>query len=276
MSQPQISDGSRFAKYTEDLPDRGQASDLVTQILREAILDGTLQPSSWLRESELVRELGVSRTPVREALQRLSAESLVTITARQGAMVSRMTVEDILEVYVVRENLEGFAARHRSQQHLDQLEVILSRMVRATPEGCPADLADLNLSFHKVIREAAANHYLDHFLTQVEFAVRRFGRTTFEIPGRAEEAMDEHRRIVEALRAGDAQEAERLAIEHMRRARIAYPDVDRPVIHVEASGAGQRHYDPKEVLDVPLVDAHEQLYYIREGYLSSNVDKGSM
>jgi hypothetical protein len=51
----------------------------------------------------------------------------------------------------------------------------------------------------------------------------------------------------------------------MRRARIAYQDVDRPVIHVEASGAGQRHYDPKEVLDVPLVDAHEQLYYIREG-----------
>jgi hypothetical protein len=48
-------------------------------------------------------------------------------------------------------------------------------------------------------------------------------------------------------------------------ARIAYQDVDRPVIHVEASGAGQRHYDPKEVLDVPLVDAHEQLYYIREG-----------
>jgi hypothetical protein len=59
-------------------------------------------------------------------------------------------------------------------------------------------------------------------------------------------------------------------------ARIAYPDVDRPVIHVEASGAGQRHYDPKEVLDVPLVDAHAQLFYIREGYLSSNVDKVSM
>jgi DNA-binding GntR family transcriptional regulator len=196
---------------------------MVTQILREAILDGTLQPSSWLRESELARELGVSRTPVREALQRLSAESLVTITARQGATVSRMTVEDILEVYVVRENLEGLAARlaarHRSQQQLDRLEVILSRMVRATPEGRSADLADLNLSFHKVIREAAANHYLDHFLAQVEFAVRRFGRTTFEIPGRAEEAIEEHRRIVEALRAGDAQEAERLATEHMRRAR---------------------------------------------------------
>jgi len=234
VSQLQISDDTRFAKYAEGLPDHGQASDKVTQILREAILDGALRPSAWLRESELARELGVSRTPVREALKRLSAEGLVTITARQGAMVSRMTVEDVLEVYVVRENLEGLAARlaarHRSQQQLDQLEVILSRMTRATSEGRPTDLADLNISFHKVIRKAAANHYLDHFLTRVEFAVRRFGRTTFEMPGRTEEAMEEHRRIVEALRASDAQAAERLATAHMRRARIAYPDVDRPVM----------------------------------------------
>jgi DNA-binding GntR family transcriptional regulator len=148
-------------------------------------------------------------------------------------MVSRVAVEDVLEVYVVRENLEGLAAslaaRHRSQQQLDRLEDILSRMARATSERSPADLADLNLSFHKVIRKAAANHYLDHLLTRVEFAVRRFGRTTFEVPGRAEEAVEEHRRIVEALRAGDAQAAERLATEHKRRARTAYSDVDGPV-----------------------------------------------
>jgi DNA-binding GntR family transcriptional regulator len=69
--------------------------------LRKAILDGALRPPAWLRESELARELGVSRTPVREALKRLSGEGLVTITARQGAVVSPMTVEDMLEVYVV-------------------------------------------------------------------------------------------------------------------------------------------------------------------------------
>jgi DNA-binding GntR family transcriptional regulator len=191
--------------------------------LRKAILDGALRPPAWLRESELARELGVSRTPVREALKRLSGEGLVTITARQGAVVSPMTVEDMLEVYVVRENLEGLAARlaarHRSQQQVSELEDILSRMARATAEGHPVDLANLNISAHKVIRKAAANHYLDRFLTHVEFAVRRFGRTTFKVPGRAEEAMEEHRRTVEALTAGDAQAAEHLATEHMRRAR---------------------------------------------------------
>ena len=190
--------------------------------MREAILDGALRPPAWLRELELARELGVNRTPVREALKRLSGEGLVTITARQGAMVSPMTVEDILEVYVVRENLEGLAtrlaARYRWQQQVSELEDMLPRMTRATAEGRPVDLANLNISFHKVIRKAAANHYLDRFLTQGEFAVRRFGRTT-SVPGRTEEAMEEHHRIVEALTAGDAQAAECLATEHMRRAR---------------------------------------------------------
>ena len=95
----------------------------------------------------------------------------------------------MLEVWcVVRENLEGLAARlaarHRSQQQVSELEDILSRMTRATEAAHPADLANLNISFHEVIRKAAANHYLDRFLTQVEFAVRRFGRTTLNVPGR--------------------------------------------------------------------------------------------
>jgi DNA-binding GntR family transcriptional regulator len=136
-------------------------------------------------------------------------------------MVSRMGVEDILEVYVVRENLEGLAARlaarHRSRAHLNQLEDVLSLMARNV-EGPPKDLADLNIVFHKIIRQAAANGHLNRFLSQVEYAVRRFGRTTFEVPGRAEEVVEEHRHIVEAVAAGDAEAAERLAIEHMRRA----------------------------------------------------------
>lgn len=223
MPQPKISADSLFAKYTDDSPENGQAADKVAYILREAIFDGALQPSSWLRESELARKLGVSRTPIREALKRLAAEGLVDITARQGAIVSKMGVEDILEVYAVRENLEGLAARlaakSRSQLHLDQLENILTQMTQAIAEGSPRDLADLNITFHQIIRQVAANHHLNRFLSQVEFAVRRFGRTTFEVPGRAKEAVEEHRHIVEAVAEGDAEAAERLAIEHMRRAR---------------------------------------------------------
>lgn len=103
------SGGSRLGRYLEGLPRHGHTTDRVTRVLRESILDGVLAPSSWLREAELARELSVSRTPVREALGRLSVEGLVTITAHQEAMVARMTIEDVLKVYVVRE-AQGAAA----------------------------------------------------------------------------------------------------------------------------------------------------------------------
>lgn len=217
------SDGSRLGDYLEGLPRHGHTTDRVTRVLREAILDGVLAPSTWLREAELAKELSVSRTPVREALRRLSVEGLVNITAHQGAMVARMAIEDVLEVYVVREVLEGLAgrlaARHRSQRHLDGLEDLIARMRRAAEGQAYPELTRLNLAFHKVIREASGNDYVDRFLTQVEHAVRRFGRTTFEAPGRAQEAVEEHARILEAIAAGDAEAAEKLATEHMRRAR---------------------------------------------------------
>jgi len=218
-----VSAKSRLARYLEGLPLHGHTTDKVTQILREAILDGVLAPSTWLRETELAKEMSVSRTPVREALRRLSVEGLVNIRAHQGAMVARMTMEDVLKVYVVRESLEGLAARlaakHRSQRHLDNLGGLLARMRRAAEEQEYPELAQLNLAFHRTIREASANEYVDRFLTQVEYAVRRFGRTTFEVPGRAQEAVEEHARILECIAARDAEIAERLAREHMRRAR---------------------------------------------------------
>ena len=150
-------------------------------------------------------------------------EGLIVIMVNQGAMVSPITIEDILELYVVRENLEGLASRlatkHSSQQDLRKLENILAKMRQAVTEERLSDLAKLNIEFHKVIRQAAHNQFLDHFLTQVEHAVRRFGRTTFEIPGRAEDTIEEHRQIVEAITTSDAKAAESLAIEHMRQAR---------------------------------------------------------
>lgn len=109
--------------------------------------------------------------------------------------------------------------KHRAQRRLDSLEDLTARMRRAAEEQAYPELTRLNLAFHGVIREASHNDYVDRFLTQVEHAVRRFGRTTFEAPGRAREAVEEHARIIEAIAAGNAEVAEKLATEHMRRAR---------------------------------------------------------
>lgn len=227
--------GNPAAEATHSLPDFGPAlrsllvksehgsmTDSVTDALREAILSGVLTPAAWLREDELAHCLDVSRTPVREALRRLSDEGLTQRVANRGTVVTQMSMDEILAVYSVRESLEGLAARtaaiRRPNGLVEELQRIHARM-SGTEVMDPADVATLNLEFHRVIRDAAGNPYLTRFLTQVEHAVRRFGTTTYAEAGRTEGAVDEHFGILEAIAAGDPDLAEQRAVEHMRRAR---------------------------------------------------------
>lgn len=211
--------------YLDASPEHGATTDAVTDALREAILDGALPPSRWLREDELAKELSVSRTPVREALRRLSDERLIVRTAHRGSLVAPMTFDEILAVYLVREVLEGLAAQIAARRRPPGLVEGLSRVHREMSERTGgADvgvLVRLNLEFHRLLREASGNPYLERFLTQVEHSVRRFGRSTYDIPGRAEEVLAEHRAILDAIAAGDADAARDKATEHMRRARDA-------------------------------------------------------
>ncbi|MEV1130489.1 GntR family transcriptional regulator [Agromyces sp. NPDC049794] len=214
--------------YTETLrrllvkPEHGSMTDAVTDALREAILSGLFAPPAWLREDELAQSLDVSRTPVREALRRLTDEGLTQRVANRGTVVSPMTLDEILAVYAVRESLEGLAARtaagRRPAGLVDELKRVHEAMVAAADED-PSRIATLNLEFHRLIRDAAGNPYLTRFLTQVEHAVRRFGQTTFAIPGRGADANDEHLGILEAIAEGDQELAGARATAHMRRAR---------------------------------------------------------
>lgn len=222
----QDSGGSgRLAGYRETAPTRGSTADAVTDSLREAILDGVLPASSWLREEDLAAELHVSRTPIREALRRLTSEGLVVRAPNQGAQVAPMALEDILAVYAVRENLEGLAARLAAQRSgaslIERLMVVHRQLSASTAAGDVAAVADLNLQFHRTIREATENQYLERFLTLVEHAVRRFGRSTFERPGRMDSTVTEHQAILDAIVEGDADVAEERARQHMRQARAA-------------------------------------------------------
>lgn len=204
-------------------PEHGSMTDAVTDALREAILRGLFAPPAWLREDELAHALDVSRTPVREALRRLTDEGLTQRVANRGTVVSPMTLDEILAVYAVRASLEGLAARTAASRRpaglVDDLKSVHQQMVAAAERDDPAGIAALNLEFHRLIRDATANPYLSRFLTQVEHAVRRFGQTTFSLPGRGEDAAAEHLGILEAIAAGDPDLAEERAAEHMRRAR---------------------------------------------------------
>lgn len=214
-----------YAERLKDLleaPAHGSMTDSVTDALREGILSGILAPMTWLREDELAQALDVSRTPVREALRRLSDEGLTQRVANRGTVVAPMTMDEIFAVYAVRETLEGLAARHAATRRQPWLIEELTRVHRVMSETDPADtvaFATLNLEFHRLLRQASGNSYLERFLRQVEHAVRRFGQTTYSSPGRVQETLNEHFAIVQAVVAGDPDEAERCAIHHMRKAR---------------------------------------------------------
>jgi len=200
-----------------------RAADMIRETLRDAILDSQLAPGTWLREEELARYFGVSRTPVREALQVLRSEGLVEAAPNLGARVAALTTDDVLALYLVREVLDGLAARlattRMSPAQWERIDVILDEMQAAAVVEDTERLAELNLQFHRLIRQAANNTYLNRFMEQVEHGVQRFSDTIFAYPGRGLDAVREHHEICDAMRAGDSARAERLAIEHAQRAR---------------------------------------------------------
>ncbi|MQA01966.1 MAG: FCD domain-containing protein [Streptosporangiales bacterium] len=220
------SDGPRVLRaYLGEGPLRGRTTEAVTEALREAILDGAIAASTWLREDELAAVFEVSRTPVREALRLLADEGLVVKTANQGAVVAQMSVEDVLALYVVRENLEGLAARLAATRQpaglADRLDAINEQLARDAEIGDLATMVRRNLEFHREIRLATDNGYLDRFLGQVEHAVRRLPSSTLAQPERRKAALDEHRAIIAAIRAGDRDAAANAAQLHLRNARAS-------------------------------------------------------
>ena len=223
MNDPATQLPQSLAEYFDRAANRGRISEAVTDALREAILDGVLQPSAWLREDEIARSFDVSRTPVREALRRLSDEGLAVKTANHGTVVAPLSLEDIVALYVVREDLESLAARLAAVRCppglVEALDEIGERMRQAAERHAVDELARLNLEWHRVLREAAANTYLGRFLTQVENAVRRLPVSTFAHHGRPAEVLAEHDAVVRAIEARNGAAAEKAARAHMHRAR---------------------------------------------------------
>lgn len=204
-------------------PQRGKATELVTDALREAIVTGFLQPGTWLREDEVAQDLNVSRTPVREAFRRLADERLLVKTAHQGTMVASISFEDVLALYAVRVPLEGtvarFAAERRTDALVRDLERIHRQMSKAARRHDVKTMVDCNRQFHRALSDASGNLYLQRFMLQIEHAVRRLPSTTYSAPSRQETVLAEHEAIIRAINAGDPDAASEAAILHMSKAR---------------------------------------------------------
>lgn len=196
----------------------------VFQKLREDILSGVYKEHDELREATIGEELGVSRTPVREALRQLELEGLVAIVPNKGAYVTGITRKDVHDIYKIRSMLEGLCARwateHITPEQIDELEevILLSEFhLKKAAQGKAEQVSELDGKFHKVLYQASDSRILEHVLSDFHKYVQMARTMSVGEKDRAERSIDEHRAILEAIKAKDADLAEKLANEHIMK-----------------------------------------------------------
>ncbi len=204
--------------WSDGLP----SSERVYRQLRQMILSGELPPQTRLVEIHLGEQFGVSRTPVREALKRLTAEKLVLGDPLRGLVVHAPEPHEVSEVYMVREALESLAVRLAAQRITDdelrQLRVILESMRDAVAKERTDLVVSANIAFHDVIYRAAGNDTLFRLARDLSDFVRRFSAQAFANPDRASAVVEEHERILAALRARDPDAAAAASSSHLQAA----------------------------------------------------------
>ncbi|MFK4385580.1 GntR family transcriptional regulator [Bradyrhizobium sp. USDA 223] len=193
--------------------------EAVFRSLCEALQAGSYRAGDRLREEEVARRLKVSRTPVREALGRLAARGFVAPAGGRGLIVRNLDISEVLELYAMREIMEGAAARlaaaHASPPEIDALRDIEQAFVEANDA---AEMARLNRGFHETICRAARNRYLDNASRELQDWIALLGPTTFTVTGRPRTSHGEHQAIIAAIAARDGDKAEQLARAHIREA----------------------------------------------------------
>lgn len=188
-------------------------------LILDAIDQGDFLPGSRLVESELAEKFGVSRTPIREALQRLETQAVLTRDGR-SLVVASLSHDQMGELYVVRAELEGLSARLAAQHAAPEEVRVLQQMVKADHAllGDPQALARANRRFHLQIQRAGHNRYLVQQLSMLYRTMALLTTTSFSIEGRGETALGEHQGIVDAIANRDGDLAHRLGAGHISSA----------------------------------------------------------
>jgi DNA-binding GntR family transcriptional regulator len=195
-------------------------AEAVYRALCMAMREGIFRPGDRLREEDVAVQLDVSRTPVREAFGRLQTRRLVETVGARGLVVRTLSHGEVLELYALREILEGAAAR-LAAQHASEFEIEAMGDLQDAFESAretPSDMARANHRLHETVFRAARNRYLDAALSEMQDALAILGPTTFSVPGRPAPASVEHRAIIAAIAARDADAAEQAARAHIRGA----------------------------------------------------------
>ncbi len=196
--------------------------EMVFESMREAIIQGRLKPGERLMEIQLADEMGVSRTPIREAIRKLELEGFVVMVPRKGAFVAGISVKDIVDVFEVRAALEalaaGLAAERITPDELEELERSLVAISEVSTKDDIDAMVETDTNFHELIYRASRNERLFQIVIHLKEQIQRFRTTSLSQPGRSKDALEEHRKMVEAISDRNVEVAQNLAREHIENA----------------------------------------------------------
>lgn len=194
--------------------------EVVAETLREAIVNGTLKPGERLMEIQLAEELGVSRTPVREAIRKLELEGFVVMIPRRGTYVADLSIKDINEVFEIRTALDvlaaGLAVERITEEELEQMERMLVEIGELIENQADIEqIVEVDSQFHDVLYRASRNDRLVGIINNLREQFTRFRSISIQYPGRMKKSVEEHKELVEAIASRDTDRAQQIAREHM-------------------------------------------------------------
>ncbi|MGC9335974.1 MAG: GntR family transcriptional regulator [Anaerolineae bacterium] len=193
-------------------------SDKAYHEIRQRIITLEMPPTSAIDEQTLMEELQLGRTPIREALQRLAAENLVSIIPRRGMFVAEISLTDLQQVFELRMMLEGFCARLAAQRVSERQLADMGRLIQElehVPEGDRKALMSIDEQYHELLYAAADNEFLADSLRRLHALSFRIWYLVLDRLGSVREAMEQHIEITKALQARDEERAEKLLQQHI-------------------------------------------------------------
>lgn len=196
--------------------------ELVFENIRQAIVKGIFAPGERLMEIQLADDLGVSRTPVREAIRKLELEGFVVMIPRRGTYVANLSIKDINDVYEIRISLDvlaaGLAAERIEPEELEELNRLLLEITKASASGSMEKIVKLDTAFHDVLYKASRNDRLRNIINNLREQITGIRGTSMRYPGRLADTIEEHRALVDSIAARDSEKAQAAARIHLENA----------------------------------------------------------
>ncbi len=196
--------------------------DVVVESIRQAIISGQFPPGMRLMELQLAEEMGVSRTPVREAIRKMELEGLVVMIPRRGAYVADISIKDINEVYEVRTALDvlsaGLAAERIDKSEIQEMRELLAEEAALVEARDYPKIIDNDTAFHDVIYRASGNTRCMNIISNLQEQITAIRGRSMPYPGRVEIMLKEHRAIFDAIAAGKVEKAQEAVRTHMENA----------------------------------------------------------